>query len=189
MEHCISGIRDFSSALSAIQKRLASAPSFELESEAFWAALTLTSLRARRTALTARRVHADLLADLDGASSPEAAADLLGRALLRPVASHADRRIADYVITLVLAHIAVLTLEGAARRAQLVGAQAVKDEIAPMALLRLALAAVLEEKAFWDPERRESHVTLRRWLQRWSVAVGEEEGVEVAPVLDSLGLH
>lgn len=189
MEHITARISTAEASLSTVESRLKWAPSFALESEAFWATSKLTALRARRTALLARRVHADLLSSLDSARTPKAAARLLRRALQTPVTSHADRRVADYAVVLIVAHIAVLTLEGAARRATLIGLEAVKEEVKPFALLRLALAAVLGEHRFWDPERRESQVTLRRWLERWAGQVGEDEDVEVGPLLDSLGVH
>lgn len=100
--------------------------------------------------------------------------------------SRAALRAADYVAALVLAHIAVLRLNAATRTAQVLGAEAVRDEVAPLALLRLALGAVLEDAAFWDAGRRESRVTMRRWLERWGDEAGE--GVEVGGVLDELGV-
>jgi hypothetical protein len=180
----MSRIGEAEERLRDIETRLRTRRSFALETDAFWARHRLSALRLRRTTLRAQ--HSPILADLD--SDLASTRILLARALAVRVPNHAALREADYVAALLLAHVTVLSLNAAARQAQELGADAVKDEVAPMALLRLALAALLEDAAFWDPERRESHVTLRRWLERWGDEAGAQDGVEVGELLDSLGV-
>lgn len=186
LEYVSARIEEAEASLRALERRLRQRRSFALESDAFWAQYGLSELRLRRTAARAQR--SALLAGLDAADDPSTARILLARALAVRVASHAALREADYVAALVLAHVTVLSLNAAARHAQALGADAVKDEVAPMALLRLALAALLQDAAFWDPERRESQLTLRRRLERWGDEAGAEEGIEVGGLLDSLGV-
>ncbi|BEI83493.1 hypothetical protein CcaverHIS002_0400970 [Cutaneotrichosporon cavernicola] len=156
--------------------------SFSLQSEAFWTQHRLSALRLRRTAQRAQQ--SPLLTNLHEADASRA----LTRALTVRVSNHAQLREADYVAVLVLAHITVMSLNAAAQQAQSLGPEAVAEHVAPLALLRLSIAALLEDAAFWDPTRRESQVTLRRWLERWGDEAGAEEGVEVGPLLDSLGV-
>lgn len=163
---------------------------FPLASEAFWHSHALTSLQARMHSLASRRTHAPFLAALDSAHTPGSAITLLRQVLAIPVSSHAERRSVDYIAALVMGHIAVLTLEAIARQARALGAdmdeQAVKVEMQEMALLRLAVGALLQADAFWVPERSESMVTMRRWLERWGRAAGEDV---LGEVLDGLGVY
>ncbi|GMK58638.1 hypothetical protein CspeluHIS016_0600800 [Cutaneotrichosporon spelunceum] len=179
-----SRIEEAEESLHALQKRVKTQRTFALESEAFWIQHRLSALRLRRTALRAQQ--SPLLANLGNDVSSTTRA--LQRAPAVRVSSHAELREADYVAALLLAHITVLSLNAAAQQAQALGSEAVADEVAPLALLRLSLSALLEDAAFWDPTRRESQVTLRRWLQRWCDEAGADEGVEVGPLLDSLGV-